>query len=78
MTGSLAVVGAGAVFSGDFERPWLDGVDTLIARDGVISGLGRREDLEAEVAASDVVVDAGGATMAPGLIDSHCHVVLGD
>ena len=24
------------------------------------------------------LVDAGGSTVTPGLIDSHCHVVLGD
>jgi enamidase len=24
------------------------------------------------------VIDCGGMTVAPGLIDSHCHVVLGD
>ncbi|MFI7643941.1 amidohydrolase family protein [Nonomuraea sp. NPDC049400] len=78
MSRSLAVVGAGAVFSGDQENPMLDGVDTVIATDGTISAVGRRDELEAEVAAADQVVDANGATVAPGLIDSHCHVVLGD
>lgn len=78
MSHSLAVVGAGTVFSGDHENPTLDGVDTLIATDGVISAIGRRADLETEVAAAAQVIDANGATLAPGLIDSHCHVVLGD
>ena len=78
MSHSLAVVGAGTVFSGDHENPTLDGVDTLIATDGVISAIGRRADLETEVAAAAQVIDANGATVAPGLIDSHCHVVLGD
>ena len=27
---------------------------------------------------ADVVVDCRGTTVMPGLIDSHCHVVLGD
>src|SRR5919204_518858 len=27
---------------------------------------------------ADVVVDCQGTTVIPGLIDSHCHVVLGD
>ena len=40
--------------------------------------IGRGEELAADIGAADVVVDAGGATVAPGLIDSHCHVVLGD
>lgn len=78
MTGSLAVVGAGCVFSGDFERPVMEGVDTIVARDGKIEAVGHREDLAGLVEDSDVVVDANGATVAPGLIDSHCHVVLGD
>lgn len=78
MTGSIAIVGAGAVFSGDHEAPMLDGVDTIVATDGLISAIGRHEDLQGEISAADQVVDANGATVAPGLIDSHCHVVLGD
>jgi enamidase len=78
MSGSLAVVGAGCVFSGDFEQPVLGDADTIIVRDGRIDSVGRRDDLDEQVEDSDVVVDANGATVAPGLIDSHCHVVLGD
>jgi enamidase len=78
VTASLAVVGAGCVFSGDFEQPVLDGVDTIITQDGRISAVGRREELSDQVDQADVVVDANGTTVAPGLIDSHCHVVLGD
>ncbi|MGY1719101.1 amidohydrolase family protein [Blastococcus sp. SYSU DS0753] len=78
MNGDIAVVGAGTVVSGDFQAPVLDGVDTVISRGGKIAHIGRRQDLASEVASSDVVVDANGATIAPGLIDSHCHVVLGD
>ncbi|MGC5626935.1 amidohydrolase family protein [Georgenia sp. Z1344] len=75
---SLAVVGAGAVFSGDIDSPVLDGIDTLIATDGTITALGTRASLAAEVESADQVLDADGMTLAPGLIDSHCHVVLGD
>jgi enamidase len=78
VSGSTAVVGAGCVVSGNFEQPVLDGVDTVVSSNGVISAVGRREDLAREIAAADVVLDANGATIAPGLIDSHCHVVLGD
>lgn len=78
MTTGIAVVGAGAVLSGDHRAPLVDGADTVVASGGVITAVGRRDDLEAEVAAADVVVDAHGTTVAPGLIDSHCHVVLGD
>jgi enamidase len=78
VSGDIAIVGSGCVISGDFRTPVLDGVDTVVSRGGRIAHIGRRQDLEVEVSSSDVVVDANGATVAPGLIDSHCHVVLGD
>lgn len=74
----LAVVGAGTVLSGDFESPVLHDVDTVICEGGVITAIGRQADLAEAVDGADVVVDANGTTVAPGLIDSHCHVVLGD
>jgi enamidase len=77
MTG-LAVVGAGVVLSGDIDAPIVAGADTVVCRDGLIAAVGRRDDLADEVAAAATVVDAQGSTVAPGLIDSHCHVVLGD
>jgi enamidase len=78
MATRLAVVGAGRVLSGDIERPVLDGVDTVVTEDGVITAIGTAAKLADQVAACDTVVDAVGSTLAPGLIDSHCHVVLGD
>ena len=78
MTGQLAVVGAGTVMSGDYRAPIHEGADTVICSDGVIVAVGRGQDLADEVRDSEVVVDANGSTVAPGLIDSHCHVVLGD
>lgn len=78
MNGNLAVVGAGCVLSGRFEEPVLGHADTVLCRDGKISAIGRRAELARDIAGADVVVDANGATVAPGLIDSHCHVVLGD
>ncbi|MBY4401071.1 amidohydrolase family protein [Rhodococcus fascians] len=74
----LAIVNIGTVISGDYENPLVAGADTILASDGVITAVGRRQDLEAEVNAAAVTVDAVGTTVAPGLIDSHCHVVLGD
>lgn len=78
MSGSVAVTNAGTVLSGDFEAPTIAGADTVIARDGLITATGRTDDLAAQISDSDVIVDAQGSTIAPGLIDSHCHVVLGD
>lgn len=77
-TTSIAVTGAGAVFSGDHQHPVLADVDTVLAEDGVITAVGRADELGERIEAADVVVDAAGSTIAPGLIDSHCHVVLGD
>ncbi|RZL68963.1 MAG: amidohydrolase, partial [Rhodococcus sp. (in: high G+C Gram-positive bacteria)] len=78
MMTDLAIVNIGTVISGDYENPLVAGADTILASDGVITAVGRRQDLEAEVNAAAVTVDAVGTTVAPGLIDSHCHVVLGD
>lgn len=78
MAGRLAVVGAGCVLSGDVDGPILAGVDTVIVEAGVITAIGMRAALADQIATCDTVVDAGGSTVAPGLIDSHCHVVLGD
>ena len=75
---SLAIVGAGTILTGDHRAPVAHGSDTVITSDGHITYVGRRTDLQEEVDSADTVIDAGGATVAPGLIDSHCHVVLGD
>jgi len=78
MAGRLAVVNAASVLSGDIDAPLLVGIDTVITDDGLISAVGTQSELAAEVQSADTVVDAVGSTLAPGLIDSHCHVVLGD
>jgi len=78
MSARLAVTGAGTILSGDIASPVVSGADTVICADGVISHVGTRSDLAGQLADCDVVLDAGGTTVAPGLIDSHCHVVLGD
>jgi enamidase len=78
MRGSLAITGAGVILSGDWRNPIVEDADTIIIRDGIITAVGTLADLSDEVAASEHQVDAQGTTVAPGLIDSHCHVVLGD
>ena len=62
----------GQIVSGDITHPVVD-ADSLLARDGVIIGLGRRLEDDA-----DLVVDAKGSTVMPGLVDSHVHPVFGD
>ena len=78
MSGRLAVVGAGTVLSGDMAAPVVTGADAVLCEDGLITAVGAAEELRDEIAAADQVVDAHGSTVAPGLIDTHCHVVLGD
>ena len=75
---SLAITNAGTLLSGDLERPVVENADTVICRDGAIAAIGPGEALVDELRTVDRVVDAQGTTVAPGLIDSHCHVVLGD
>lgn len=74
----LAVTGAGVILSGDVDSPIVEGADTVICADGVIEQVGSTVELADRIKDCDAVVDAGGSTIAPGLIDSHCHVVLGD
>ena len=74
----LAVTGAGTILSGDHLKPVVLEADTVLAEDGIITAVGRASDLAGQITAADVVVDAAGSMIAPGLIDSHCHVVLGD
>ena len=62
----------GQIVSGDITHPVVD-ADSLLARDGVIIGLGQRLEDDA-----DLVVDAKGSTVMPGLVDSHIHPVFGD
>lgn len=71
----LVIRNIGQILSGKLEVPIFDG-DCLIAVDGKISAWGAEADLDCEGA--DTVVDAMGVTLAPGLIDSHIHPVVGD
>lgn len=63
----------GTLVSGTVEAPVID-ADSLLVVDDRIAEIGT------SVGASEVdrVIDVAGATLAPGLIDSHCHVVFGD
>ena len=74
---TLGVVNAAEIWTGHVDRPVADGATALVATDGVITDLGG-DDIATRAREADVVIDAQGATVAPGLIDSHCHVVLGD
>ena len=71
----LIIKNIGQLLSGKLEAPILD-ADCLIAIDGKITAWGKEKDLDCEDATT--IVDAHGVTVAPGLIDSHIHPVVGD
>ena len=73
--GKLVIRNIGTLLSGALERPLLD-ADTIVAEGGRIAAVGKASEIDA--GAADVVVDANGTTVAPGLIDSHVHPVFGD
>jgi enamidase len=71
----LVIRNIGLLLSGKMEQPILD-ADCLIAIDGKISAWGCEKDLDCEGATT--LIDANGVALAPGLIDSHVHPVVGD
>ncbi|MCM2562631.1 amidohydrolase family protein [Lutimaribacter sp. EGI FJ00015] len=71
----LVIRNIGLILSGKMEEPIFDG-DCLIAIDGRISAWGREADMDTTGATTEI--DANGVTLAPGLIDSHVHPVVGD
>jgi enamidase len=72
---SALIRNIGVLISGDIADPILD-ADAVFIVDGKIRLLGKAAEMGPLDA--DVIVDTAGATIAPGLIDSHCHPVLGD
>ena len=71
----LAVRNIGMILSGRIEQPVLDG-DCVVAVGGRTEAFGFEKDMDVDN--SDVIIDANGVTLAPGLIDSHVHPVVGD
>lgn len=65
----------GTLVSGKLEDPLLV-ADAILIEDGRISKVGLLRDM-GDVEA-ETIIDCAGTTVAPGLIDSHCHPVLGD
>ena len=71
---TLLIKNIGLMVSGEASNPLLD-ADSILVRDGLIREVGSGLELPD---GKTRVIDAGGGTVTPGLIDSHCHVVLGD
>lgn len=63
------------IVNGSWSSPFTEG-DSIATEDGLISYIGT--ELPALVAEADVVIDAAGATVTPGFIDSQIHNTFGD
>lgn len=70
-----AIVNIGRIVSGDYLNPYLEG-DSLLMEGGKIVQIGTVS--SDAMSDCDVVIDAGGTTAVPGLIDSHVHITFGD
>ncbi len=71
----LVIKNIGICFSGDILKPILD-ADCIVAVDGIIAAVGREKDCDTSNPTQ--VINANGVAIAPGLIDSHVHPVIGD
>ncbi len=65
----------GLLLSGDVANPILNS-NALVIQEGLIKQVTDEAGLSAPAGA--VVIDAAGAAVMPGMIDSHCHSVFGD
>lgn len=70
---SLAIVNA-RVWTGDARRPWADAVAVSGER---LAAVGTSAEIRKLAPAGARIIDAGGAMLVPGFIDSHVHFVDG-
>jgi enamidase len=72
---SVAIVNVGRSHRGDLAGTPLEG-DALVCADGRIAWIG--DSGEVVPGEHERVLDAGGAGVVPGLVDSHVHITFGD
>lgn len=70
----VALTNIGTLISGDINESILK-YDAILIEDGKIKELGFTKEYNKD---HNQLIDVGGMTVAPGLIDSHCHPVFGD
>jgi enamidase len=71
----VAIVNIGSILTGDWRDPFATG-DTVLSEDGIITSVGTAP--VSAIERADIVIDADGTTLIPGLIDSHVHITFGD
>ena len=69
---TLAIRNVGMIFTGNIEKPVVNGPVSILIEDGKIKEIGGVEPK------ADKTIDANGMTVCPGFIDSHVHPVFGD
>lgn len=65
----------GTLVTGNIDQPLLD-ADAILIENGTIAQIGSFSDMV--ISDSNTVIDCKGTTVTPGLIDSHCHPIIGD
>ncbi|MDE8346140.1 MAG: amidohydrolase family protein [Acidocella sp.] len=73
--GRMVIRNIGLLLSGKLEQPILD-ADCVVAEHGKIVAVGRAG--LCDTGNATIEIDAQGAALTPGLIDSHVHPVFGD
>ena len=72
---SLAIINLGDSHAGDLNGSQIKG-DAVICAGGLISWIGDSSEVRADE--HETIVDAAGAALTPGFIDSHFHNSFGD
>jgi len=70
-----AIVNIKTIVTGDWRKPFAKG-DSILMNEGKFEKVGTLSAREVE--SCDLVLDAGGMTAMPGLIDSQVHITFGD
>lgn len=73
--GSTVIKNIGMILSGDIAHPIIEG-STIVITDKKIAAIG--DESVANGVTVDKTIDAAGATVTPGLFDSHVHTSIGD
>ena len=74
-SGKVVIKNIGLLLTGDVDKPLID-ADTVVVNDGIIVAIGKES--ECDTSHAKTTIDMRKTCLAPGLIDSHVHPVIGD